>query len=171
METKKTTIVPLGIRNNNPLNIIFSKKNNWHGQLSGQKGRFCAFTHAKWGFRAAACLLRSYINKHGRDTIRKIVGAWAPPNENDTRNYAEFVAKHSNVGIDEHLVFSDTMRMLRIMSAMCMMENGAKYDPQTNSTLWSALYEGYIMARENKTDFASIEGAFDAQGIQNFSND
>lgn len=152
METKKQTVVPLGIRNNNPLNLVYSRNNNWHGQLRGQKGRFCAFTDMMWGFRAAAMTLKSYITKYKRNTIREIINAWAPPSENDTRNYAKFVADTSNVGIDEPIVFTDMVRMLRIMSAMCTMENGKQWDPQNNSTLWKALYQGYIMARENSTD-------------------
>lgn len=157
METKKQVIIPLGIRNNNPLNLVYSKKNNWHGQLPGQKGRFCAFTDMLWGFRAAAMTLKSYITKYNRKTIREIINAWAPPCENDTRNYAKFVADTSNVGIDEPIVFTDMVRMLRIMSAMCVMENGKQWDPQSDSTLWKALYQGYIMARENR-DYITYQG-------------
>lgn len=152
METKIQTTVPLGIRNNNPLNLVYSKNNNWHGQLRGQKGRFCAFESMVWGFRAAAMTLKKYITSYNRKTIRQIINAWAPPSENDTRNYAKFVADTSNVGIDEPIVFTDMVRMLRIMSAMCAMENGKQWDPQNNSTLWEALYQGYIMARENNTN-------------------
>lgn len=150
MDTKNKKSIPLGIKNNNPLNIVYNNRSLWIGLLAGQKGRFCAFTEAKWGFRAAAYLIRKYIQKYQRNTIRSIINAWAPPCENDTKNYAEFVSKETGIDLDEKLEFSDMTRILRLMSAMCVMENGREYDPQNDSVLWKALYEGYIMAREGK---------------------
>lgn len=155
-ETVKTNVVPLGIRNNNPLNIVHSPKNNWHGMLMGQKGRFCAFTHARWGFRAAAIILRKYINVYLACTIKQIVTKWAPATENNTEAYIKFVETVTGIDRNQQIQFNDTITMLLIMSAMCQMENGIQYNPQKNSDLWEALYQGYFMARENTTDFANL---------------
>ncbi|KHT64553.1 hypothetical protein RJ45_05825, partial [Photobacterium gaetbulicola] len=52
MNEDMTTGMPRGIRNHNPLNIEYSKHNNWRGQVSSD-GRFVIFEDDKWGFRAA----------------------------------------------------------------------------------------------------------------------
>lgn len=152
--------LPRGIRNNNPLNIVYSKANNWHGQLPYNKiiePRFCRFSDMKWGFRAAAYLLRKYIKVYDCNTIRTIIEKWAPSNENDTCAYIEFVERVSGYSRHTNIKLKDTITMLRVMSAMCAYENGVKYDPQKNNELWQALYHGYIMARENTTDYLSID--------------
>ena len=153
---KTTKSIPLGIRNNNPLNIVYSKKNNWHGQLKGAKGRFTAFEDMMWGFRAAACLLRKYINVYKCNTIAQIVAKWAPASENNTTAYINFVCKQTGLKDSQEVKFGDTTVMLRVMGAMCAMENGNEYNPSNNPSIWDAMYKGYIMARENSTDFASI---------------
>lgn len=146
MKTSENKL-PVGIRNNNPLNIVYDKNNKWHGQLKGVKGRFTAFTSMMWGFRAAAIILKKYIKVHKRDTIKKIISAWAPSSENDTKAYINFVSRVAGYDPDEKIDFNDMIKMLRIMSAMCQMENGRQYNPQSDNELWKALYDGYVSAR------------------------
>ncbi len=76
MNEDMTTGMPRGIRNHNPLNIEYSKHNNWRGQVSSD-GRFVIFEDDKWGFRAAARILRSY-QKRGVTTINDIIHTFAP---------------------------------------------------------------------------------------------
>lgn len=171
MKTK--TIMPRGIRNCNPLNLVYNKKNNWHGQLPYNKviePRFCRFDDMMWGFRAAAMLLRKYINVYECNTIRLIIAKWAPSTENNTDAYITNVANAVGINQDTPFEFKNMIVMLRLMSAMCVVENGEKFDPQKNNTLWSALYKGYIMARENTTDFLSIEDNY-CEDFLNHSND
>lgn len=75
----------LGQRNNNPLNIRYSKQNNWLGQIGSNKG-FCVFDNIEHGYRAAIMLVRNYVRK-GFNTPRKIITRFAPSNENDTQAY------------------------------------------------------------------------------------
>lgn len=160
METKKEKKLPRGIRNNNPLNIVYNKANNWHGQLPLNKiiePRFCRFSEPMWGFRAAATILRKYINVYKCDTIRLICAKWAPRNENDTDAYIDAVAKGVGIKADTKIEFKNQMVMLRLMSAMCVVENGADFDPQQDDKLWEDMYLGYLMARENATNFESIK--------------
>lgn len=157
---KKNVALPRGIRNCNPLNLVYNKKNNWHGQLPLNKiiePRFCRFSNMMWGFRAAACLLRKYIRVYTCNSIRLIIAKWAPSNENNTDAYIKNVADIVGINCDTEIKFDDTIVMLRLISAMCVVENGKEYDPQKNNELWSALYKGYMMARENTTDFLNIE--------------
>lgn len=85
---------PLGIRNNNPLNIRFSPMNVWKGQTGCNKG-FCTFDTMEHGYRAALVLLLNYV-KRGYDTISEIVSRWAPESENNTQAYINRVMSHFN---------------------------------------------------------------------------
>ena len=58
---------------------------------------------------------------------------------------------------DEVIKFDDQVSMLAIMSAMTVVECGSQWNPQKNSAMWDEMYKGYIMARENRTDFNSID--------------
>lgn len=76
-----------GARNNNWLNIRRNKV-VWMGMvLDGEDKSFCSFETVFWGLRAALVLLRTYYDKYGCDTIRKVIERWAPPSENDTNRY------------------------------------------------------------------------------------
>lgn len=90
-------MVPLGLRNNNPLNIRFSSRSNWIGQTGDNKG-FCVFDSLEHGFRAAFKLLTNYI-KSGYDTVPKIISRWAPQSENNTTAYIDFVLADAAVAL------------------------------------------------------------------------
>lgn len=67
---------PLGMRNNNPLNLI-ATATDWQGEIPAT-GNFSRFKSYVWGVRAAIKNMISYINTHGRNTIVKIIECWAP---------------------------------------------------------------------------------------------
>ncbi|BDU42900.1 structural protein [Vibrio nigripulchritudo] len=115
-----------GIRNNNPLNI--RKGNNWKGETStSQDAEFESFTHHKYGFRAGARVLRTYQNHHGLYTIKEMIHRFAPPNENNTHNYAGFVAGKMGVSVDERIDLSDSETLARMLHVMSIMEVGKHY--------------------------------------------
>lgn len=76
-------------KTSNPLNIRYNPKNKWVGQTGVYKG-FCVFKNKVYGIRAAILLINSY-RKKGFDTIEKIIPRFAPPCENDTFAYLEYV--------------------------------------------------------------------------------
>ena len=94
----------LGMRNNNPLNIRFSKSNNWKGQSGENKG-FCVFETRKYGYRAAFINLRSY-SKRGLNTIEKIIMSWAPPVENNTESYIKYVVDNTGLKRTQVVAFN-----------------------------------------------------------------
>ena len=136
------TMLPRGIRNNNPLNIRLNPENRWQGRLSPRlnwDGAFEQFQDPIMGLRAAAVLLIAHYDRRHLDTIRKLVEVWAPPNENDTEAYARCVAKESGFGIDEPLDLHDYACLRPILTAMIRVENGASPTPMRRSTQhWSA---------------------------------
>ncbi len=82
---------------NNPFNIRFNKRNNWLGQI-GQKRGFCEFDSINHGVRAAFVLIKGYIERD-IDTPRKIINRFAPPKENDTIAYLDFVCLKCTLGV------------------------------------------------------------------------
>lgn len=117
-----------GLRNNNPGNII-SSSINWQGKI-GTDGRFVKFDTMENGVRALARILKVYQKKYGLNTIEEFIKRWAPPVENETEKYIEFVSKNS--GIDRHakLNLSDPSQLYRIVDCIIRFENGKALDGQ-----------------------------------------
>lgn len=132
--------LPRGIRNNNPLNI--RKGNDWQGERYPQSDKsFEEFTSMEYGLRAAFILLRNYITggKSGRvhyDTIEKIVRRWAPPIENATEKYIQFVADNSGIHRAKRVWFSDKKSLCKIVRAMAFVECGVWIDPDVISSAY-----------------------------------
>lgn len=78
------------IGKNNPLNIRYSKKNNWKGQI-GQTRGFCNFSDIEYGIRACLYLLKNSYKKRGLLTYGELIKAYAPPTENNTQRYISYV--------------------------------------------------------------------------------
>lgn len=121
---------PRGIRNNNPLNI--RKGNNWKGERPNQTDKaFEEFQTMEYGIRAGFKLLKNYITGYGGkvapfDTIEKIVKRWAPPTENATRNYIDFVSKDTGINAKTRISFKDRPTMVAIVDAMIFVECGQR---------------------------------------------
>ena len=124
--------VPRGIRNNNPLNI--RKGNTWQGERYPQLDRdFEEFRTIEYGIRAAFKLMKNYITGFdGRsvkyNTIRLLVRRWAPPTENATQRYIDFVCKQVGKNQNEVIWFSDRPLMVAICRAMAFVECGQWID-------------------------------------------
>lgn len=125
-----------GIRNNNPLNMERTGI-QWNGRkavsemtaVQRAEPRFLVFRSPEYGIRAAAINFQTYRIRDGRDTIRKIISAWAPKVENETEAYIQAVAKEMEVGSDEVIDTSDAHVLLALIKAMIRRENGVQpYD-------------------------------------------
>ena len=124
---------PIGIRNNNPLNIRRGKT-LWKGEikavptrvgLEGSGSSFCHFESVEWGLRAAFCLLRTYATKYRLNCVKDIITRWAPPKENDTTSYIRHVCLLTGFGGNQRLTEKDWPRLVK---AMARMECGADLD-------------------------------------------
>lgn len=126
------SIVPRGIRNNNPLNI--RKGNNWKGERHPQKDRaFEEFESMEMGVRAAFKLIKNYMSGYNGltnkfNTIEKIVRRWAPPSENNTKAYIDRVSQLSGIPSRQILSFSQRSLMVAIVDAMIRVECGQAID-------------------------------------------
>lgn len=113
-----------GMRNNNPLNI---RKNNtkWQGLAEEQKDKaFFTFIAPEWGYRAALRTLQNYNRVHGLTTIKQWIERWAPPCENPTDNYVDFVCDKVCMPENASPRVTNKTIMCSIVAAMSHFENG-----------------------------------------------
>ena len=137
--------IPLGIRNNNPLNIRRVKGQKWKGEVpfpppsegtgeavpsegtgevealpqrgSGE-GAFVRFSSLPWGIRAAFCILDTYRKKYHDVCVEDIITRWAPPSENDTKRYIETVCKLTGFGGRERLAEAQWPTLVKAMAVV-----------------------------------------------------
>jgi hypothetical protein len=84
---------------NNPLNIRRTGTGQWVGEttLRARPGAFCRFSDMKYGFRAAFYLLKKYYERYHLMSVGQIITRWAPPTENDTTAYIDFVTPYPEI--------------------------------------------------------------------------
>lgn len=117
---------PRGIRNFNPGNLRKSK-DKWQGLAEKQPDReFFTFKSPAWGIRAIAVTLITYQDKHRRDSVKKIINRWAPPNENDTAAYINSVAGRIGVKPDQAVNVHQYDVMRPLVEAIIRHENGSQ---------------------------------------------
>ena len=82
------------IGKNNVLNIRASRSFTWLGQTGSTRG-FCDFEGIEMCRRAGLYLLMRSYRRAGVVTLADVIKRWAPPTENETNKYIDFVAKWS----------------------------------------------------------------------------
>ena len=135
MAEKKT---PRGLRNNNPGNI---RRNSdvFQGEKTSSDREFKQFKSMAYGYRAIFKILSNYYRNYKLDTIRKMIGRWAPENENDTEAYIKAVADYSGIPADDPIDINDREQMIRIVAGMSKVENGREGDMSDVIAGWNLL--------------------------------
>lgn len=134
-----------GIRNNNPGNINFDQaqfdRDKWLGEVGLEdhpQARFTTFEAPIYGIRAVGKILLTYQRRYGLKTVREIVTRWAPPVENDTGSYVDFVAGCMSVDPDEDIDLpTRAAEFTALTAAIIRMENGQ--EPYTREEIADAL--------------------------------
>lgn len=104
------------IGKNNPFNVRYNPLNRWLG-LSGQRKGFCEFTALYYGIRACFYLISKSYKKKGCVTYKQIIERYAPPSENSTQDYVDFVCHRCGVlPFDFPYLDSDWLNLLYAMS-------------------------------------------------------
>lgn len=113
-----------GLRNFNPGNIRHDGV-RWKGETVGTDPAFKTFESMAWGGgRAMFHLLNNYDIIYGCNTIEKMIGRWAPDNENDTETYITAVSARSGIHRANILDTSRPDLMKPVVAAMIRVENG-----------------------------------------------
>lgn len=109
------------IGKNNVLNIRASKSFSWAGQTGATKG-FCDFDGIEMCRRAGLYLLMRSYRRAGVVKLEEVIKRWAPPTENNTSNYVDFVCKRS--GLQRGFVLRFLSDFASVLAAMEIMEIG-----------------------------------------------
>lgn len=123
---------PRGIRNGNPLNI--RKGAQWQGLRDIQSDPdFCQFKSMQFGLRAGFKLMRNHITGFNGtrtkfNTIAKLIGVWAPPSENATNKYIDFVCQYARMQPNDIIIYTNPKQMCDIARAMAFVECGQWLD-------------------------------------------
>lgn len=128
--------LPRGLRNFNPGNIRRSRT-LWQGEAAEQTdSAFVTFQAPEWGLRAIAKILLTY-QRNGLDTVAKMIGRWAPANENDTGAYVASVAQFVGVDPDAPIDLTNPGLMASMIKAIVRHENGQQ--PFTDAQVAQAM--------------------------------
>lgn len=126
--------MPRGYRNNNPLNVRLSSRNNWNGKIyDNTDGTYEQFIDMAYGYRAALITLRNYISQ-GYATIDNIISRWAPAaDNNDTNAYINNVCVRMRQLLGREITPFDRIdrndrdTLVAMAYAMSISENGTTY--------------------------------------------
>jgi hypothetical protein len=132
---------PIGIRNNNPLNIreLPGDTTIWLGEAAQDTSPFYEeFSTPQAGLRAGALLLINYRRIYGIDTVDGLIERFAPAKDgNPTKEYVSFVSKRLGVGSEDRINLGDPAILLPLLKALIHFENG--YQPYSDTLLRKAI--------------------------------
>lgn len=124
-----------GYRNFNPGNI---RRSNvcYRGEKDSSDPDFKQFENMAWGFRAIFVLLDTYRVKYGLTTLQTMLNRYAPPVENDTTEYVNFVSARTRIADIATIDTRNEKQMIPIVAAIARMENGSDPDMDDVRTGW-----------------------------------
>jgi len=110
---------PLSVRTNNAGNLVYSKHNNWDGQI-GKYKRFAKFKDKESGLNAMQSVIESNIVK--TKTVEKFVARYVNESNNlkHIKRYENAIIKH--IG-REHLYKGDSEKL---MPLIVLLEGGSQ---------------------------------------------
>lgn len=116
------SVSPMSMRQNNP------------GNMRSSSGEFQRFDTPEAGLDAmhrdlmlkisgSSPVMKAHYGQGYKPTLRNVISTWAPPTENNTNGYIDFVAQHAGLDPDQPLSIEDVSK---IMLPMVHMEGGQK---------------------------------------------
>lgn len=127
------------IGKNNVLNIRTSRSYSWFGQNGSTRG-FCDFEGVEHCRRAGLYLLMRSYRRAGVITLADVIRRWAPPTENETEKYINFVSKWS--GLKSGFVLRFVSDFASVLAAMEMVEIGVP--PVKRAEYYATAKDSYI---------------------------
>lgn len=117
--------LPRGLRNNNPGNLRISNI-KWQGKIPNNQNTdraFEQFQNIVFGIRAMLTDVANDITVKKLNTLRKLINSYAPPSENDTINYINFVSKATGLNQDAEIKLTPDL-LSKIVKSKILIENG-----------------------------------------------
>jgi hypothetical protein len=120
-----------GERNHNPCNLRFNTAIRWQGldEPPADDHGLCRFVDDAHGLRAGA---KDILTKYRVDrlrTVRAIIDKYAPPNENNTESYIDYVSKSMGVSADAILGLAHEDTLFEFIKAVIDQEEGRDIYP------------------------------------------
>lgn len=106
-------------RNNNPGNLRYTAFSRSHGAI-GTAGRFAVFPTVEVGRSAITTLLQG--PRYAPLSIANAISRYAPPTENDTKNYERLIAKLTGLDITRKLAELNPEELAAVVSAIQTIE-------------------------------------------------
>jgi hypothetical protein len=144
---------PKGLRDNNPINLRPYGFTYQH-QVSSDSDNEAIFDSTIYGLRAAALDLYTAYYIDGRHSISDIISVFAPPSENDTNAYINYVANQMNISPDADINLNGTV-LLKLIRAMMQIEIGEQYAAMIPD---EDIKTGIILANKQELIFAGSSG-------------
>lgn len=124
-----------GYRNFNPGNIRNSSV-RYLGEKESTDIAFKQFESMTWGFRAMFVLLDTYRIRYGLRTLQQMIERYAPPSENDTTGYVNFITRRTRIADISTVDTRNEKMMVPLVTAMAAMENGSDPDAEDVRKGW-----------------------------------
>lgn len=116
------SLIPRGIRNNNPFNIKRTY-NSWKGKLkNGTDKDFEQFRTIDYGLRAGFLLLRNAYIAKGFNTVEKIIPRFAPATENNVSRYCDYIVANSPLDYDTKISVN-SLSFYWLCQRICLYES------------------------------------------------
>lgn len=149
-------MIPLGVRSNNPTNLLPS---GWQGETGVNEKGFAIFDEMENGLRAAAKNLMAYQDKHGINTI-------GPVDENGNSVPVSWIGKPGiSPGVAARWSTTDQQAYIDYLCAVCELHANDKISlHDANTQFW--ILEGMIQMENGKTAAAMVTDAQLDEGIK-----
>lgn len=92
----------------------------------GSSTGFQQYATPEEGIKAIDENLKAYGSKHKINTLRGVISRWAPPSENDTESYLNFVSQKTGLKPDEEIDLSNPTIRHIISGPIVLQEQGLK---------------------------------------------
>ncbi len=133
-----------GLRNKNPGNIRINRSRFQGEVVPSSDSEFKEFMSLAWGYRAMFLIIHNYNQLYGINTLDKIIGRWAPEEENDTNAYISVVAKRLNCSRGSHIDSLNPEIMIPMVWSMSKIENGVDPELQEIEVGWKLFIEDVL---------------------------
>ena len=121
-----------GLKNRNPGNIRFVASVPWQGQTGQDSVGFAVFDTDVNGLRAMMIDLHTLFSRLTEPSILTIIATYAPPIENNTKTYADYVS--NALKIDPLAVIPDFTPAVATALAQAMVHVEQGVDPYNVGT-------------------------------------
>ena len=127
LKTDKNIKIDFYANNNNPFNIRSDTNNLWKGEIRSTDP-FVRFQSQEYGLRAGFKLLLNYQEHYNLHTIEQIVHRFAPPHENNTEHYIQWMSEKTGFSRDQKLPLHQEEYLIPFCKFMIEMETGRPID-------------------------------------------